>query len=84
MNLFVPGHATSEPAALSAYVQLLEKEASDLGTDLGAPSWDDDAYEAKLEVLLADPPPLVSFTFGLPRPMPSRRCRRREPWWRSR
>jgi nitronate monooxygenase len=66
VNLFVPGHATSEPAALSAYVDVLEKEAGDLDTDLGAPSWDDDAYDAKLAVLLADPPPLVSFTFGCP------------------
>jgi len=68
VNLFVPGHATSEPAALSAYVGVLEKEAGDLDADLGAPNWDDDGYEAKLDVLLADPPPLVSFTFGCPSP----------------
>ena len=66
VNLFVPGQATSEPLALSAYVALLEEEAHDLGAELGAPVWDDDAYGSKLEVVLADPPPLVSFTFGCP------------------
>ena len=66
VNLFVPGHTTSEPAALSSYVGLLQKEATDLGAEIGPPRWDDDGYEAKLDVLLADPPPLVSFTFGCP------------------
>ena len=66
VNLFVPGHATRQPAALSAYVATLEKEAGDLGIAVGAPRWDDDAYDAKLELLLADPPPVVSFTFGCP------------------
>jgi nitronate monooxygenase len=66
VNLFVPGQATPEPLALSAYVALLEEEARDLGAELGVPVWDDDAYGSKLEVLLADPPPLVSFTFGCP------------------
>jgi nitronate monooxygenase len=68
VNLFVPGHPTGEPLALSAYVALLEEEARGLGADVGAPSWDDDGYESKVDVLLADPPPLVSFTFGCPSP----------------
>jgi nitronate monooxygenase len=66
VNLFVPGRATAEPAALSAYIGLLEKEAADLNAEVGTPDWDDDAYEAKLTVLLDDPPPIVSFTFGCP------------------
>jgi nitronate monooxygenase len=68
VNLFVPGQATGEPAALSAYVSLLDNEAGELGAKLGAPTWDDDAYAPKLHVLLEDPPPLVSFTFGCPDP----------------
>ncbi|MGA2305266.1 MAG: nitronate monooxygenase, partial [Acidimicrobiales bacterium] len=63
VNLFVPGQATREPEALSAYVARLEKEAGDLGAKVGEARWDDDAYGAKLEVLLVDPPPVVSFTF---------------------
>jgi nitronate monooxygenase len=72
VNLFVPGQATREPLALSAYVALLNEEvagaagAAALGAKVGTPSWDDDAYGSKLEVLLADPPPIVSFTFGCP------------------
>ena len=67
VNLFVPGHRTTRRrAALSSYVGLLQKEAVDLGAEIGPPRWDDDAYAAKLAVLLADPPPLVSFTFGCP------------------
>ncbi len=66
VNLFVPGQATREPEALSAYVARLEKEAGDLGAKVGEARWDDDAYGAKLEVLLVDPPPVVSFTFGCP------------------
>ena len=54
--------------ALSAYVALLEEEVRGFGADVGAPSWDDDGYGSKVEVLLADPPPLVSFTFGCPSP----------------
>ncbi len=42
------------------------KEAADLGAEIGPPRWDDDGYDAKLDVLLTDPPPLVSFTFGCP------------------
>jgi nitronate monooxygenase len=68
VNLFVPGHPTGEPLALSAYVALLEEEARRLGANVGAPSWDDDGYGSKVDVLLADPPPLVSFTFGCPSP----------------
>jgi nitronate monooxygenase len=68
VNLFVPGHATRQPLALSAYVALLEEEeeARGLGAQVGAPVWDDDAYGSKLDVLLTNPPPLVSFTFGCP------------------
>ena len=66
INLFVPGQATGDRVALSAYIGLLEKEAAALGSEVGSPNWDDDAYEAKLAVLLEDPPPIVSFTFGCP------------------
>jgi nitronate monooxygenase len=66
VNVFVPGEPTSEPAALAAYVGALQKEAAGLGVAVGSAQWDDDAYHAKLKTLLADPPPIVSFTFGCP------------------
>ena len=68
VNVFVPGEPTAEQAALAAFVDALQKEAADLEVALGSPQWDDDGYDAKLDVLLADPPPIVSFTFGCPAP----------------
>ena len=66
VNLFVPGSPTAEPDALAAYLASLERRARELGATLGDPTWDDDDYEDKIEAVLAAPPPMVSFTFGLP------------------
>jgi nitronate monooxygenase len=66
VNVFVPGSPTGDAAALQAYVAGLSDEAAALGYDVGAASWDDDEFGAKVELLLADPPPVVSFTFGCP------------------
>ncbi len=68
VNVFVPGDPTQHPEALADYAHSLEKEAAMLGATLGLPRWDDDDYGAKLEVLSAAPPTLVSFTFGCPGP----------------
>jgi nitronate monooxygenase len=46
----------------------LTADAEAVGAPLGEASWDDDAFDEKIAVLLADPPPLVSFTFGCPPP----------------
>jgi nitronate monooxygenase len=66
VNLFVPGSPTAEPEALAAYLVSLEREAGELDATLGDPTWDDDDYDDKIEAVLAAPPPIVSFTFGLP------------------
>jgi nitronate monooxygenase len=66
VNVFVPGERTQNPAGLAAYVESLRADASSLSAELGAPTWDDDDYATKVDVLLADPPALVSFTFGCP------------------
>jgi len=76
VNLFVPGAATDAPAALAAYMASLQPLARSLGTELGAGAWDDDDYPAKLALLLAEPPAVVSFTFGLPDPDAVRALRR--------
>lgn len=68
VNLFVPGAPTAVPGALEAYLDSLRPLARSLGTELGAGEWDDDGYPAKLELVLAEPPAVVSFTFGLPDP----------------
>ena len=66
VNIFVPGTPTADGAALADYVASLEPESAALGAPVGAAEWDDDGYAAKLELLLAEPPAIVSFTFGCP------------------
>jgi len=66
VNVFVPGRPAADPARVAAYVASLAAEASALGVALGEPTWDDDDYAHKLEVMLAQPPAAVSFTFGIP------------------
>ena len=66
VNVFVPGAATPDRAALDRYLAELEPDAAALGVRPGAPDWDDDDWDAKLAALLAGPPAVVSFTFGCP------------------
>ena len=66
VNVFVPGSPAADRAALARYLAELEPEAAALGVRPGAPDWDDDDWNAKLAALLADPPAVVSFTFGCP------------------
>ena len=66
VNLFVPGGPTVDPAGLAAYVEEVEPDAAALGVALGEAVWDDDDYRAKLDTVLAAPPAVVSFTFGIP------------------
>ncbi len=66
VNLFVPGAPTGVPDRLEGYVASLRPLAESFGTELGAAVWDDDDYPRKLELVLAEAPAVVSFTFGLP------------------
>jgi nitronate monooxygenase len=66
VNVFVPGAPTEDLGRLREYLAALESEAAALGASLGTPSWDDDEYPAKIEMLLGRPPAAVSFTFGIP------------------
>ena len=66
VNVFVPGTPAADRAALTRYLAELEPDAAALGVQPGAPDWDDDDWDAKLAALLADPPAVVSFTFGCP------------------
>jgi nitronate monooxygenase len=64
VNLFVPG--TTSEADLAGYQQRVRAEAARYGAEPGRPTWDDDGYPAKLELVLARRVPVVSFTFGCP------------------
>ncbi|WP_037906738.1 nitronate monooxygenase [Actinacidiphila yeochonensis] len=69
VNLFMPQPATCDPSAVAVYAEQLHGETAWYAADLGDPeAGGDDAYEAKVAVLLEDPVPMVSFTFGCPEP----------------
>jgi nitronate monooxygenase len=61
VNVFVPGAPCADPPELRRYLDSLSADGN-----IGDPSWDDDHFDAKIAALLADPPPVVSFTFGCP------------------
>ncbi|MEC4014795.1 nitronate monooxygenase [Streptomyces sp. H27-D2] len=71
VNLFMPQPSASATTAVGSEVDLyreqLTGEATWYETPLGDPdAGSDDAYDAKLAILLDDPVPVVSFTFGCP------------------
>jgi nitronate monooxygenase len=68
VNLFVPGQDQIDATAVTDYQERLAPEAARLGVQLGSPVGGDDDWDAKLADLLADPPAVVSFTFGAPAP----------------
>jgi nitronate monooxygenase len=68
VNLFVVEPYQPDPAALAGYRRSLEAEAARLGADLGEPRWDDDHWQAKIDLMLDVRPDVVSFTFGCPGP----------------
>jgi nitronate monooxygenase len=65
VNVFVPG-SPAAPGVADAYAASLAGDARAAGVDLGAPRSDDDGWTAKIELLAAEPPAVVSFTFGCP------------------
>jgi nitronate monooxygenase len=67
VNLFVPGPASPRPP-VGAYSERIVAVAAEAGVELGQPRYDDDDWAAKLALLTAGPPPVVSFTFGCPDP----------------
>ncbi|OBH17962.1 nitronate monooxygenase [Mycolicibacter sinensis] len=67
VNVFVPNRTHVDAGAYRAYASLMQHEADRFGLTLPAePIEDDDCFGAKVDLLVSDPVPLVSFTFGLP------------------
>lgn len=64
VNLFVPGPATSP--GMAEYESRMRAEAIRYGVSVGSARWEDDGYPAKVELVLAERVPVVSFTFGCP------------------
>jgi nitronate monooxygenase len=67
-NVFLPGPPAADPAAVAAHAEALRPVAERLGVAMGEPAWDDDALDAKVEVLARHRPAVVSFVFGVPDP----------------
>jgi nitronate monooxygenase len=66
VNVFVPGAPSADTEAISRYLRSLGPDAQAVGAALGAAAWDDDGFGDKVAALLANPPAIVSFTFGCP------------------
>jgi nitronate monooxygenase len=68
VNVFAPNPVPVPVVAYRRYAAALRPEADRYGLALAGetPLEDDDHWAGKLDVLLADPVPVVSFTFGVP------------------
>ncbi|WP_243697247.1 NAD(P)H-dependent flavin oxidoreductase [Aeromicrobium phragmitis] len=66
INLFVVEEAPIDDAELQRFAAALEPYACEVGVELAEPRFDDDAFAAKLELVLEERPAWVSFTFGCP------------------
>ncbi|GAA3305210.1 nitronate monooxygenase [Dactylosporangium vinaceum] len=68
VNVFAPNPVPVDPEAFRRYARELQPEADAFGLDLAgaAPVENDDDWAAKIDLLLARPVPVVSFTFALP------------------
>ncbi|MGN6688293.1 MAG: nitronate monooxygenase [Actinomycetales bacterium] len=77
VNVFVPNGLSVDPAAYAAYRETLLPLAEELGASLPeTPVEDDDCYADKLDALVSDSVPVVSFTFGIPGAADVRRLQR--------
>lgn len=68
INLFAPNPVPVDPDAFRRYATAISAEGDRYGLDLASaqPAEDDDHWADKINLLLADPVPVASFTFGLP------------------
>jgi nitronate monooxygenase len=75
VNLFVPGRP-ADPRTVARYTAGIAEEAARAGAPLGEARFEDDEWRPKLDLLVAAPVPVVSFTFGCPSPDVIERLRR--------
>jgi nitronate monooxygenase len=70
VNVFAPNAVPIDTDAYDQYRRLVQQEAELYQIDLGnvALTEDNDYWQEKVDLLLAHPVPVVSFTFGIPEP----------------
>jgi nitronate monooxygenase len=67
VNVFAPNPLPVDPDSYRTYAAVIQREADQFGLTLPPdPIEDDDQFDAKIALLLDDPVPIVSFTFGIP------------------
>ena len=68
VNLFYPTRDEASEVAIAAYAQSLRGEVERYDVSVGDHRWTDDEWSTKLDVVAAERPDVVSFTFGCPGP----------------
>ncbi len=69
INLFAPNPLPVDAESYRAYAAIVQREADQFGVTLPPdPVEDTDKFDDKIALLLDDPVPVVSFTFGIPPP----------------
>jgi nitronate monooxygenase len=66
VNLFVPGVGPAQAIAYEPFVKNLTAWSHERQLPVGEPRYSDDDWHAKIELLLRERVPVVSFTFGCP------------------
>lgn len=67
VNVFAPNPLPVDPQRYRAYAAIVQADADRFGLALPPePIEDNDRFDEKIELLLDDPVPMVSFTFGIP------------------
>ena len=68
VNLFAPNPVPVDPDEFRRYALALQPVAEPYGLDLqpAQPVEDDDFWQEKVDLLIAEPVPVVGFTFGIP------------------
>src|SRR6201993_2953320 len=67
INVFAPNPLPIDPESYRAYAATIQRDADQFGLALPPePIEDTDRFDEKIALLLDDPVPMVSFTFGIP------------------
>ncbi|MBR8743495.1 nitronate monooxygenase [Nocardiopsis sp. MG754419] len=66
VNVFVPSGSAAPASVLADYRAELAGDAERLGTEVGPARFDDDDWDATIDLLVEAGAPIVSFTFGCP------------------